>query len=204
MENNNNINLDNQSKNDSTNENQNFKLENTSENVSNSNQKDVKLDNAISKDLKSDTNTPFVETPAKVLTSMYFSRFAIILSNLSLVCVILSFASAVTVMISWLVWLVGLSLIAVTLGIILLMFPGYWDGLMNSSEVLSKVSAFLMQYWPIISGLGVISAIVSIVLLACDKTKNHTARIVFSSIVLALMVVAVIVLIAEGGRAWIH
>ena len=72
---------------------------------------------------------------------------------------------------------------------------------MNSSQTLSDVSAFLIKFWPIISGLGVISAVVSIVLLACDKTRNHTARIVFSSVVLALIVIAIIVLLLEGGRA---
>ena len=202
MDNKNNINLDNLSNKDVANENQHIKLENSNENMSRDTQKDTALNNpTVSKDLKTDSNVPFVETPAKVLSSMYFSRFAIILSNLSLVCVILSFASAITVIISWLIWIVGLSLIIVTLGIILLVFPGYWDGLMNSSQTLSDVSAFLIKFWPIISGLGVISAVVSIVLLACDKTRNHTARIVFSSVVLALIVIAIIVLLLEGGRA---
>lgn len=146
-------------------------------------------------------STPFISTPARVLTSMYTTRLGIILSNVAVICVLFCLSSIVSVVISWLFLALGMVLIFATLGIVLLVIPGYWNSLMASGNIVANVTNFLMQAWPYISITGIACSVASIVLLALDRNQRHIGRIVFSSIVIGLIVIIMIILAVEGSRA---
>lgn len=147
------------------------------------------------------TTTPFIPTPARVLSSMYTTRLGIILSNVAVICVLFCLSSIVSVVISWLFWVLGMVLIFVTLGIVLLVIPGYWNSLMSSGKIVANVANILLQAWPYISITGIACSVASIVLLALDRNQRHIGRIVFSSIVIGLIVIIMIILAVEGSRA---
>lgn len=146
-------------------------------------------------------STPFISTPARVLTSMYTTRLGIILSNVAVICVLFCLSSIVSVVISCILWMFGVVLILMTLGLILVAIPGYWNALVSSSDVIGKVSNFLIQAWPIISVTGIVCSVASIVLLALDRNQRHIGRIVFSSIIIGMIVLIMIILAVEGSRA---
>lgn len=145
--------------------------------------------------------SPFIPTPARVLSSMYTTRLGIILSNVAVICVLFCLSSIVSVVLSLLFWVLGMVLIFATLGIVLLVIPGYWSSLMASGKIVANVANILMQAWPYISITGIACSVASIVLLALDRNQRHIGRIVFSSIVIALIVIIMIILAVEGSRA---
>lgn len=186
-----------------------------SNSVDNSNTKsyDETQQNLVTKDSQNSTQaktipetnvsiaSPFIPTPARVLSSMYTTRLGIILSNVAVICVLFCLSSIVSVVISWLFLALGMVLILATLGIVLLVIPGYWNSLMASGNIVANVTNFLMQAWPYISITGIACSVASIVLLALDRNQRHIGRIVFSSIVIGLIVIIMIILAVEGSRA---
>ncbi len=134
------------------------------------------------------------QTPTKYLLSFYNTRLGTILSNLSFVCLFLTLASLASFIVSFIVWIVGFFAIIFSIGTIFAIVPNYWDTMMKSAELMGKVGEVIFKLWPVVGGLGIAFSIISIVLLACDKNKKHTARITISSIVLLIIIALVIAL----------
>lgn len=144
---------------------------------------------------KSAISTP----PSKFLTNCYLTRLGTILSNMAIVCVVFCMSSILSSILSVLLWILGLMLIFATLGSIFALIPNYWNKLVSLIEQSSQLLEKLIKVLPYIASVGLACAIVSIVLLAMDKNKKHTGRIIFS-IVASIIILAVILFLIIGGN----
>ncbi len=134
--------------------------------------------------------------PAGEMTRLYMTRLGVILSNISIVCLVICFFSVVSVIAYGLMFVLGLALIVLTLGIIFVVIPDYWNKLLASGEVFGKLAEAVFAAAPYLAGIGIACAAASIVLLLTDKHRSHTGRIVISSVILIIIVLFVAVLIA--------
>ena len=128
-------------------------------------------------------------TPYKMLPSMYLTRLGIIFSNLSIICVVYCLGSVLTTILSALAIMLGFMLMIVSVGLIFIFIPNYWQLLMHNTDVIGVVNEFLIKTWPIVAIVGVCSAVASILCLCFDKTRNHIPRIVISSVMLGIIIV---------------
>ena len=157
-------------------------------------------------------NFELTQPNKKVIQSLHFGHLGKIAFNLSIVSLAISLATILTFLLTALIAMVGVLvvlfaviIIIFTLGLILTV-PNYWDGAMSilnfTSSSAEKIALFgekLASTWPIIVPLGILMSILSIVFLSLDKTRKHKARIIFSSIILAITVIVLILLIIGIG-----
>ncbi len=146
---------------------------------------------------------------------LYSGHLGKILSNVAILFTIITAACLSTSLISFLVMVVlmGIALImlmgiVVTIGTILAIIPGYWSALVSvwkfaisGASFSSEVIYYMTHIWPYTASIAVLFSAVSIVFLCLDKTDKHTNRIVTSSVVLGITVIAIILLligIAQG------
>ncbi len=139
--------------------------------------------------------------PKSEISKMYVSHLGIILSNISIVTLILGVSSLfITIFAAiftglWLIfWFVG---IIFTVGTIFVMIPNYSSYLTKASDFLANIPFdTLMQIMKYTLPIGIVASIASIILLSLDKKNNHKGRIIFSSIVLALLVIVFVIIIS--------
>lgn len=141
-----------------------------------------------------------VSAPPNLLTSMYLTRFGIILSNLAIVMLVVSLGSVLTVVGSVLVIVLGFAFMIASCGLVFTVMPDYWQRLMSATGLIGKVSEVMFQYWPIVTVVGILCSVASIVFLSFDKTKKHTARIALAGVVIAFIVAFSIVMISGGAK----
>lgn len=139
-------------------------------------------------------------TPTKYLTNCYLTRLGTILSNMAIVCVIFCMSSILSSILSVLLWILGMMLILATLGSIFALIPNYWNKLVSLMEQSSQLIEKLIKVLPYIASVGLACAIASIVLLAMDKNKKHTGRIIFSIVASIIILIVIFVLIIGGGK----
>ena len=141
------------------------------------------------------SNTPSL---AKMELKNFSVRLGKIFSNISILALILCFCGILSFVATAFILLIGLVIIILTLGTIFVMVPNYWDIMMTGSEISAKISSFFLQNFYIFVIVAIISSIISLTLLIIDKNNKHTARIVVSSVVIGIAIVAIIVF-ATGG-----
>lgn len=127
-----------------------------------------------------------------IIKKSKLQKYGVMLSNLSIVCLVCCLLSVFTVIIMPLVWLLGFLLILVTLGIIFAIIPNYWSKLEGFSETINKVNKFLLKIGPYIACVGIALAIASIVMLVLDKTNKNTKKIVVTLIACVLLIVCLV------------
>lgn len=139
-------------------------------------------------------------TPPKMLTTMYLTRLGVILSNLSIVALLISLSSFLTVIATMFTLILGFMLMIVSCGTIFAIIPDYWQKLISSADSIGKVNEVMVKIWPVVTIIGIISAVASIVFLCFDKTKSHLPRLILSGVVTAVIVIFAIVMIAGGVK----
>lgn len=161
--------------------------------------------------------TESVVVPNKVANQMHLGHLGKIFSNLSIVCLLISLAGVLSFVLYAIIEVLGVFavilmflIIILTLGAILAIIPGYW-GTMKTliswfgslGTIMEKVGAIITKIWPIVIPLAIAFAVTSLICLIFDKTQKHTARIVFSSIVIVIAIIVLIVFLV-GGAVWMN
>ena len=66
---------------------------------------------------------------------------------------------------------------------------------MNASRISAEISSFFFQYWYIFIAFTILFSILSLIFLKLDKNNKHIVRVVISSIVIGIAIVAIIVIL---------
>ena len=140
--------------------------------------------------------TPKTTSSAKYEFLSFCTRLGKIFSNLSIIFLILCFAGVLSFVSTAFILLIGLMLIIMTLGTIFVMVPNYWDGLTNASQISSNISMFFLENSTLFISLAIGFAVISLIFLLIDKRERPVARIVISSIVVAIAIISMIVIIS--------
>ena len=144
------------------------------------------------------------DIPPKELANIYLGHFGVIFSNIGLVGLIvgvMALLSSVLVAIGSMIAVLFLVMgILVTLGAIFAIVPDYLSLFGKATKILDwfPTEQLVTASFYIIP-ISMALSIASIVLLAFDKQKKHTGRIIFSSIVLGLLLVVLVALLISGG-----
>lgn len=121
-------------------------------------------------------------------------RIGKIFSNISIIALLLCFSGMLSLVATAFIILIGLVVIFATVGTIFIIIPNYFNSLMSATQISAEISLFFLDNFYIFASIALLGAIVSLVLLALDKHTKHTARIVVSSIVIIIALVAIIVM----------
>lgn len=144
-----------------------------------------------------------LKVPNIELRRMYVTHLGIIFSNLSIAMLVLGLASlfvgffsALVTMIWIMLWFAGLIF---SVGTIFVMVPNYLSWLTNTSKFLDAIPfQTFFQIVKYLLPIGIVLGVCSIICLSFDKHKNHRGRIIFSSIVLALLVITFVIVLIGG------
>lgn len=139
-----------------------------------------------------------IKIPAGYMSSLYLSRLGVILSNISIASLIIFVCSLITPILLALGYGLGIILIFATVGTIFVMIPNYWQLLTSFMTNTSKLLNPLLSALPYLLGIGLATAIASVLILLFDKQRNHKGRIVFGIIVILLIVVAFVFVLCGG------
>lgn len=135
-------------------------------------------------------------TPStKIISRLFLTRIGKICSNISIVFLLLCLSAVLSFVTTAYIFILGLCVIILSIGTIFIAVPNFFDILMSGVEFSAKISEFFLQYWYIFVSFTILFSVVSLILLATDKTSNNVARIVISSVVLFFAFVVVIVLL---------
>ena len=140
---------------------------------------------------ESDKNLPANQNTQKE-NRVVFGVLGKIFYSLSILMLIVSAFGIVSFVASAIVMLVGFTSILVTLGTIFLMVDGFWGKLQSAVNFTTRISDFIFRYYYLFTSLSIIFAVLAIIFLKLDK-KRHTGCIVFSCVIIALSVVAIII-----------
>lgn len=150
-------------------------------------------------DDKNGFDTILYEPPKGELIRMHLTHLGVILSNISIVALVISLSSIFAAILYGLLVTLGVLLwilcIICTLGLVFLAAPNF--ATFFESNFFTMPNIDLGVYLFIILGVGIATAIASIVLLSFDKYANHKGRIIFSSFVLVSVVIVLLIII--GG-----
>lgn len=136
-----------------------------------------------------------VPTQTKIDLNNFAIRLGKIFSNISILFLILSFCGILSFVATAFIFLIGFILIILSIGTVFVYIPNYWDNLTNASRISAEISSFFLQYWYIFIAFTILFSILSLIFLKLDKNNKHTARIVISSIVVGIAIVAIIVIL---------
>ena len=125
------------------------------------------------------------------------TRLGKILSNLSIAFFVVSLCGIFSFLSTSLILLFGFILIIISVGTIFIAIPNYWNILETSVDISSQITEFFTHNFYVFVSFALVLSVLSIVILKIDRTSKHTSRVVTSSIILALSIVAII-LIASG------
>lgn len=67
---------------------------------------------------------------------------------------------------------------------------------MAGTEFTAQIAEFFTQYWYIFVAITIVLSVASIVLLALDRQRKHTVKIVFASIIIAIALFVMVVVLA--------
>ena len=130
----------------------------------------------------------------------FLIRLGKILFNWSILFLILCIIGALSAVGTAMTFVIGVIPIICTLGLIFIIVPGYWDALMNTTGFFAKVTDWFGHNYPIFVGLALGLSIVSLILLKLDRTDSHLFQTVFSSIVIAIALLIVILIWANAAK----
>lgn len=131
---------------------------------------------------------------------LFAVRLGKIFSNLSVVGLVCSLCGILAFAATAMIFLVGLIIIVMTLGLIFAMVPGFFDKLMSVMQVSAEISTFFLKNFSYFAALAIGGAVVSFLLLLTDKSVRHTGRLVLSGLVIVFTLIAIFVVVGGGGR----
>ncbi len=130
----------------------------------------------------------------------FLIRLGKIFSNISILSLILCFCGVISFAATAFILLIGLTIILLSIGTIFIVVPNYFEIIMSASQISAKISAFFLENFYIFVSVAIVGSILSLVLLLLDKRTKHTARIVVSSIVIAVAIITIIVFALGVGK----
>lgn len=133
---------------------------------------------------------------AKAQLKTFSVRLGKIFSNLSIFTMILCLCGIMSFLSLAFIWIMGIVIIIFTVGTIFVIAPNFFSLLTAVSDFTANVAAFFAQNFYIFAAITLVCAIATLVLLALDKQTRHTARIVTSSIVIGIALIAIVVFAA--------
>ena len=138
-----------------------------------------------------------MELTGKELRQMYLSRFGKILSNLSLLGLMLVLFSLLGYVFIGLYYFLLVVVMLLTFGLILLATGGM-SGLFDTADVAMEwFNNVYQQAVVYIAPIVMVISIIAIVLLVKDKQENHTARIGVCGVVILISLIIIIVKIVQ-------
>lgn len=148
--------------------------------------------------MESNMQNSYTTSLAKKDFHKFLIRIGKIFSNISILALVFCFCGVISFAATAFILIFGLIAIILSLGIIFLYVPNFFDILMSAAEVSSQISTFFLNYFFIFAAIAIITSIVSLILLVTDKQTKHVARIVISSIVIAIVLIIIIVVLTRG------
>lgn len=128
------------------------------------------------------------------------AHLGIILCHLSILGFVLMLGGVLSVIFSALAIILGFLVIIVTLGTIFSIAPDYFDKLTNITKGGSAVMEAFVEAAPIIGVISIVCCVASIVLTSFDtKWGKAKTRLIVSSVMLCLIVVAFVALLIGAG-----
>ncbi|MBQ8748869.1 MAG: hypothetical protein IJZ29_00150 [Clostridia bacterium] len=160
-----------------------------------------------------------ISPPKKLLTQMKCDRLGKIFSNIAFTCaVLIILVSLSTILIPLMytlliicVLLLCILLVIFTLGMILLIpdsiLSKLWNFMLDvtsgsTNDLITNISQTCFSLIPYFSIAGIILCILSLIMLIVSNGKNHIVRIIFISLSIILMIVALVIYYALGGTIW--
>lgn len=150
-----------------------------------------------------ENKTEHVPTPTGELLRMHSGRLGRILSNLSLVGLVCLLAPLVSFIFLFLYYVALIAIPFFTIGMIFLdpVAAAWYYELWTGTGAIQEVFFMIAQMWPIIGGVALGLAVLSLVFLLLDKRNLAKGRIAYS-IVVCILIILFIILIATGGIQW--
>lgn len=137
------------------------------------------------------------QIPATQLQLQAFSsRLGKIFFNVAIVSLVLCILGLFTFGIAALLFLIGVVVTIYTVGFIFVIAPNFWSTIMAGTEFTAQIADFFTQYWYIFVAITIVLSVASIVLLALDRQRKHTVKIVFASIIIAIALFVMVVVLA--------
>ena len=127
----------------------------------------------------------------------YLTHLGLILSNLSILFLILTIVTFFVVFIPVLYYLIIIAIIPLTIGTVFIVFPNYFSLFTKGADIINALTPVIEKASPLFLALTAITLVVSTILLLVDKKERHTGRLVYSFSIFAVVLVALIGII--GG-----
>ena len=155
--------------------------------------------------------------PPKFMFTLRTFRLGSIFFNLSLGCVVLSIIAFVSsfmlpliyMLVALILFLLLLIMVVCTLGFVFAIPNNpagkIWNFVSNmgsKTEKVVEISDKFLQAIPIMCIVGIISAVLSVVILAICKKKGKVSKIVFAVIFAIVMILTLILYYLLGGKLW--
>lgn len=134
----------------------------------------------------------------------YLAHLGIILCHLSILGIGLIVGTFFAGLLSVFIFLLGLIIIVVTLGIVFLVIPDYWGKLTGVTDTMSNIMETSAELFPTVATIIAICCVASIVLTALDaRWEKARIRLIISSVMVGVVVLLIIGLVAGvlGGAA---
>lgn len=137
------------------------------------------------------------KTPLKTLARMQVVHFGKILFGMQFIALAVMVASIVSAILPAIYYLLLICIALLTLFALFAdpTFKAMWAG----GETLTKIATVLMQSWKYTLTIVAVLSIASIVCLSFDKSKKQIARIVISSVILAIEIFILLAKLANSG-----
>ena len=140
------------------------------------------------------------ELNAKTELKNFLVRLGKIFSNIAILGLILSSAGIMSFVALAFTFIFGFLLIVMSLGTIFVLVPNFSDIWLSVADTSSKIASFFMQNFYIFAGITIVFSILSFVLLITDRQSKHTARLVISGVIIAILLIFIVVALLGVGK----
>ncbi len=140
------------------------------------------------------------ELNAKTEFKNFLVRLGKIFSNIAILGLILSSAGIMSFVALAFTFIFGFLLIVMSLGTIFILVPNFSDIWLSVADTSSKIASFFMQNFYIFAGITIVFSILSFVLLIADRQSKHTARLVISGVIIAILLIFIVVALVGVGK----
>ena len=139
--------------------------------------------------------TQDINVPNNIKIRAFCVRLGKIFFNLSIVLLLLSYCSVLSFMATAVVAVVAFAIIVLSVGTIFIAVPNFAEYIGNILNVSVSVNAFFLNYWYIFIPGTILCSILSLVLLLLNDQRKNVARIVISSIIIALALLGICIIL---------
>lgn len=140
------------------------------------------------------------ELNAKTEFKNFLVRLGKIFSNIAILGLILSSAGILSFVALAFTFIFGFLIIILSCGTIFAFVPNFADIWLSVADTSSKIASFFMQNFYIFAGVTIVFSILSFVLLIADRQSKHTARLVISGVIIAILLIFIVVALVGVGK----